>query len=52
MKIRGALVVMLVELDSHAYKEHVSFENGSKIFFYDRKQSMGCCNQLYFLTKN
>jgi hypothetical protein len=33
MKIRGALVDILVELDSHTYKEHVLFENGSKILY-------------------
>jgi hypothetical protein len=33
MKIRGALVDILVELDSHTYKEHVSIENGSKILY-------------------
>jgi hypothetical protein len=27
------LVDMLVELDSHTYKEHVSFKNGSKILY-------------------
>jgi hypothetical protein len=34
MKIRGALLDMLVELDSHTYKEHVSFENRSKKFMF------------------
>jgi hypothetical protein len=33
IKIRGTLVDMLVELDSHTYKEHISFENGSKILY-------------------
>jgi hypothetical protein len=33
MKIRVALVDMLVELDSHTYKENVSFENSSKILY-------------------
>jgi hypothetical protein len=53
MKIKGALVDMFVELDSHTYKEHVSFKNGSKILFVNvQKKSMGCCNQLYFSIKN
>jgi hypothetical protein len=48
MKIRGALVDMLVELDSHTYKEHVSLENGSKILYvHVQKANHGCFNQLY-----
>jgi hypothetical protein len=52
MKIRGALVDMLVELDSHTYKEHVSFKNGSKILcvhvqkaIYGMLQSALLCNK-------
>jgi transcriptional regulator NrdR family protein len=33
MKIRGALVDMLVEIDSHTYKEHVSFYYATKILY-------------------
>jgi hypothetical protein len=40
MKIRGALVDMLVELDSHTYKEHVSFKNSSKILYVNVQKAI------------
>jgi hypothetical protein len=40
MKIKGALVDMLVEINSHRYKEHVSSENGSKILYVHVKKAI------------
>jgi hypothetical protein len=52
MKIRGALVSILVELDSHTYKEHVSFENGSKILcVHVQKASYGMLQSALLFNK-
>lgn len=52
MKIRGALVDMLVDLDPLIYKDYISIVNGKKIcMFKYQKQSMECYNQHCFSIK-